>query len=60
MIEVAQLLHINKAKLSHKHSEATTLLALVALSIVLLIEIYFASASPSTAPGDLVSMTVFP
>jgi hypothetical protein len=36
------------------------LLALVALSIVFLIEIDFASASPGTAPGDLVSMTVFP
>jgi hypothetical protein len=57
---VMQRVHINDTKLSHKTSQATTLLTIVALSIVLFIGIYFASASPGTALGELVSMTVFP
>lgn len=58
MIEV--LSRINNAKRKAKDNDATILLSYVALSIALLIEIYFASMSPGTAPGDFSSMTVFP
>jgi hypothetical protein len=60
MIEITQLSQINNAKPKVKHYDATILLGYVALSIVLLIEICFASMSPGTAPGDFASMTVFP
>ena len=58
MIEVTQLF---QAKRTHvKRYNATIALTYVAFSIVVLIEIYLASLSPGTAPGEFASMNVFP
>ena len=55
MTEITQL-----SKPNVHDYDATILLGYVALSVVVLIEIYFASISPGTALGAFKSMTIFP
>jgi hypothetical protein len=59
MSEVTQLSQVDNAN-KVKRYDATILLGYVALAIVVLIEIYLASMSPGTEPGQFASMIAFP
>lgn len=60
MVKVQQISQIDKPGLAIERYDVMTPLACVALSIVALSAIYFASISPGTAVGEFASMTVFP
>jgi hypothetical protein len=58
MIEVAQPSQANNA--NDESPNATKVLSYLALSIVVLVEIYLASAPPTITGKEFASMTVFP
>jgi hypothetical protein len=60
MMEVTQLSQIESADSQIKYNEVTVLVASVALAFVFSMAVYFASLSPGTPPGELLSMTVLP
>jgi hypothetical protein len=59
-MEIAQRTRFETAQRKVRSYDVTILLGYAASAIVLLIAIYLASMSPGTAPGEFVSMTVFP
>jgi hypothetical protein len=59
-MEVTERTRLDSTKQEANNHDATILLSYAASAIVLLIAIYLASMSPGTAPGEFLSMTVFP
>ena len=60
MHEGTQLFQANNSRSEVNRYNVTLSFIFVVLAILTLIEIYVASMSPGTAPGDFASMTVFP
>ena len=60
MMNFSQSNHINDSGFKSAHFDATMPLAGAALPVVFLIAIDWAAQSPSTPPGELLSMAVLP
>ena len=59
-MELAQRVRLNTSKGNFQNRDASILFGFAVLAIVVLLVIYFDAGSAGTAPGDLVSMAVFP
>jgi hypothetical protein len=60
MVELTQSSHVHSERANVKRYSATVVLSYVALSILILTEIYLASLSSGTAASEFASMAVFP